>query len=80
MFCTARQESPEQVILNYLAEHGRTQRTPLMQALSSRLSRNIIETALTALVSRKRVTRTTQTTARGPRLQFFELAPAAQTV
>ena len=78
LFGTTTQESPEQVILNYLSEHGRTQRTPLMQALSSRLPRNIIEMALNALVSRNRVTRTTQTIARGRRPEFFELTPAVQ--
>lgn len=78
LFGTTEEETPEQVILNYLAEHGRTQRTPLMLALSSRLPRNIIETALTALVSRNRVTRTTQIIARGRRPEFFELTPAVQ--
>ncbi|WP_165178214.1 DUF3987 domain-containing protein [Desulfovibrio sp. ZJ369] len=78
LFGTTQQESPEQVILSYLQEHGRTQRTPLMLALSSRLPRNIIDTALTALVSRNQVTRTTQTVARGRRPEFFELTPAVQ--
>lgn len=78
LFGTTQQESPEQVVLSYLEEHGRTQRTPLMQALSSRLPRTIIDVALTTLISRNLVTRTTQTIARGRRPEFFELTPAVQ--
>lgn len=76
----AQQESPEQVILEYLREHGRTQQTPLKMALSSRLPRHILDGALISLVGQGRVTRTTQTIARGRRPEFFELASAAQTV
>lgn len=77
LFGTTQQESPEQVVLSYLEEHGRTQRTPLMQALSSRLPRTVIDNALTALINRSQVLRTTQTIARGRRPEFFELAPTA---
>lgn len=77
LFGASEEESPEQVILHYLQEHGRTQRTPLMQALSSRLPRNVIETALTSLINHSRVTKTVQTIARGRRPEFFELAQAS---
>ena len=78
LFGSTQKQSPEQVILEYLHEHGRTQRTPLMQELSSRLPRKVIDAALTSLVSQHRVTRTTETIARGRRPEFFELTPAVQ--
>lgn len=78
LFGATEEETPEQVVLNYLQEHGRTQRTPLMDELSKRLPRKLIEAALTTLISRRQVIRTTETIARGRRPEFFELTPRVQ--
>lgn len=78
LFGPTEQESPEQVILKYLAENGRTQRTPLMQALTGFFTRQRLDTALNALISRRLVIRTTMTIPHGRRPQVFELAPTAQ--
>ena len=71
-------ETPEQVVLRYLEEHGRTQRTTLTGDLSKRLPRKLIDAVLTTLISRRQVIRTTETIARGRRPEFFELTPAVQ--
>lgn len=81
LFGTPEKQTPERVILRYLQENGRTQRTPLMQALTGgSITRQRLDTALTSLISGKRVIRTTEVTRHGRRPEFFELAPAAQTV
>ena len=78
LFGATEEETPEQIVLNYLEEHGRTRRTPLMDELSKRLSRQLVDATLTSLVNQHRVTRTTQIIARGRRPEFFELTPAVQ--
>lgn len=78
LFGAAEEETPEQIVLNYLEEHGRTRRTPLMEELAKRLPRKLVDAALTSLVNQHRVTRTTQVIERGRRPEFFELTPAVQ--
>lgn len=69
-------EAPEHVVLNYLAQNGKTRRTELMQNLSPTLERSVLDTTLERLVDEGAVLRSIQRTARGRRPEYFELAPA----
>lgn len=78
LFGATEEETPVQAVLKYLTEQGRTQRTPLMQALTRDHDRKAIERALNMLVNEKRILQGTEVVERGRRPEFFELAPTAQ--
>lgn len=72
----ARAEAPATTLCKYLATHGATSRTDLIQALSGMYSRSSLDELLKKLTDAGKITCDRRKAARGRFPHFYELAPS----